>query len=191
MSETAFAKKTFWTVQEYTLSNVQENIELIFYSLLAFFIPFVMGHPQLLVGIIVNAAIVLAALNMKGYKLLPVILLPSVAVLSRGLIFGPFTMFLIYLIPFIWAGNFILLYAYRELKLKRKMNSIMTIIIGAGAKTAFLFGIAFILVQLEIIPIIFLSTMGLLQLYTALAGGTLALGIHETKKYLTKKTASP
>jgi hypothetical protein len=91
-------------------------------------------------------------------------------------------MFLIYMIPFIWIGNFILLATIRELKLKRKLNSVATLIIGAGAKTAFLFGVAFVLVSLGVIPAIFMTTMGLLQLYTALAGGALALGIHELKK---------
>jgi hypothetical protein len=175
-------RSPFWNRRDYNIGLIQENIELLVYSALAFLIPFTLGHPQLVVGILVNAAIVLASLNLKNYKLLPVIILPSIAVLSRGLIFGPFTMFLIYMIPFIWIGNFILLYAFRELKLKRKMNSIVTLIIGAVAKTAFLFGVAFLLVNLNVIPALFLTTMGLLQLYTALAGGALALGIHEAKK---------
>jgi hypothetical protein len=177
-----YSKKSFWNLSDYNLSMFQENIELLIYSALAFFVPFVIGHPQLVVGILVNTSIVLAALNLKNYKLLPVIMLPSIAVLSRGLIFGPFTVFLIYMIPFIWIGNFILLAAFRELKLKRNVNSVATLIIGSVAKAFFLFTCALILVGTGVLPNIFLTTMGLFQLYTALAGGAIALGIQEAKK---------
>ncbi|MGV8168449.1 MAG: hypothetical protein ACP5N3_00165 [Candidatus Nanoarchaeia archaeon] len=172
----------FWNRTDYNLGFMQQYVELFIYSALAFLVPFTLGHPQLIVGILVNAALVLAALNLKDYKLLPVIMLPSIAVLSRGMIFGPFTIFLIYMIPFIWIGNIILVYAFKELKLKRKMNSIVTLIIGAGAKTLFLFLCALLLVKTGMIPAPFLVSMGVLQLYTALLGGILALGIHETKK---------
>lgn len=179
-----YKRKGFWNLSEYNLSALQENIELIIYSALAFLVPFTIGHPQLVVGILVNTAIVLAALNLKNAKLLPVLILPSIAVLSRGLIFGPFTVFLIYMIPFIWIGNFILLAAFRELKLKRKLGSVPTLIIGSVAKAFFLYTCALILVLTGVLPNIFLSTMGLFQLYTAFAGGMIAIGIHEAKKKL-------
>lgn len=174
----------FWRKTDYGVGLVQEYSELIIYSAVAFLIPFLLAHPQLVVGIVVNAALVLAALNTKDYKLLPVVMLPSIAVLARGLIFGPFTMFLIYLIPFIWIGNAILVYAFKELKLKRKMNSIVTLLIGATAKMVFLFLAALLLVKTGVIPAPFLLTMGVFQLSTALAGGVIALGIHEAKKKL-------
>lgn len=180
----SYKKKIFWNLSEYNMSALQENTEMVIYSALAFLVPFAIGHPQLVVGILVNAAIVLAALNLKNAKLLPVVMLPSIAVLSRGLIFGPFTIFLIYLIPFIWIGNFILLAAFRELKLKRKLNSVLTLVIGAGAKALFLFAFAFILVKAGILPQVFLTSMGALQIYTSLVGGALALGVHEAKKKL-------
>ncbi|MFA6073634.1 MAG: hypothetical protein WC758_05965 [Candidatus Woesearchaeota archaeon] len=172
----------FWGQTEYNLSFMQQNVELLIYSALAFLTPFLIGHPQMVVGVLVNAALVLATLNIKDYRLLPVIMLPSLAVLSRGVIFGPFTIFLIYMIPFVWIGNTILVYAFKELKLKRKINSIITLIIGAALKTVFLFSVAFILVKSGVIPAPFLVSMGLLQLYTALIGGGIALGIHEAKK---------
>jgi len=96
-----YSYKTF-SLNEYQLSYKQELIELFIYSLLSFFIPFILSHPQLLVGTIVNSALVLAALNLRGIRLLPVIMLPSLAVLSSGLIFGQFTYYLLYLIPAIW-----------------------------------------------------------------------------------------
>ena len=67
----------------------QQVIELVAYSFIAFFIPFFIGHPQLLVGTMVNAALILSGVYLKRNFLLPVIFMPSIAVLSRGLIFGP------------------------------------------------------------------------------------------------------
>ena len=139
--------------QDYKLSFVQENIEVVVYSLIAFFVPFIAGHPQWLVGILVNASLVLAALNIKNYKLLPIIMLPSIGVLTRGLVFGPFTIFLIYMIPFIWIGNAILVWAIKYFKL----NNWIKLGIGAVIKTAFLFGAAYALVGLNILPALFLT----------------------------------
>ena len=168
--------------QDYKFGFLQENIEMIVYSVVCFFVPFFIGHPQLVVGIVVNAALVLAALNLRSYKLLPVIMLPSLAVLSRGMIFGPFTMFLIYMIPFIWIGNFILVFTIKQLALNKKINRFVSLGIGAGAKALFLFIIAFTLVKIDFLPALFLTTMGIMQLYTAIAGGLLAFGVHGVKK---------
>lgn len=168
--------------QDYRLGFFQENIEMLLYSGMCFFIPFLIGHPQLLVGTMVNAALVLAALNLKKYKLLPIIIVPSLAVLSRGIIFGPFTIYLVYMIPFIWIGNSILVLTIKELRLKRKMNRFLSLGVGAGLKALFLFTSAYILFSLGIIPIVFLTAMGITQLYTALAGGLLAFGTQAVKK---------
>ena len=54
--------------QEYKFGFVQENVEMVVYSVVCFFVPFFIGHPQLIVGIIVNASLVLAALNLRSYK---------------------------------------------------------------------------------------------------------------------------
>lgn len=168
--------------QDYVLGYVQENIELIIYSVICFFAPFLIGHPQIVVGVLVNAALVLAALNLKDVKLLPVIILPSLAVLSRGMIFGPFTIFLVYMIPFIWVGNAILVWTFKKFNLDLKMNKWITLGIGSALKTVFLFGCAFVLVKFGILPVLFLTTMGIFQFYTAILGGILAFGIHSVKK---------
>jgi hypothetical protein len=164
--------------QDYKLGFVQENIEMVIYSVVCFFAPFMIGHPQIVVGVLVNAALVMAGLNLRNYKLLPVIIMPSLGVLTRGLIFGPLTIFLVYMIPFIWIGNSVLVYAFKRLK----MNKVMTLIIGSIVKAAFLFSAAFILVKLNVLPALFLTTMGMFQFYTALLGGALAFGVHYSKK---------
>ncbi|HIH32604.1 TPA: hypothetical protein HA235_07925, partial [Candidatus Woesearchaeota archaeon] len=143
----------------FNVTIIEENIQMIFYSLLSFFIPFVLGHPQWIVGIIVNAALILGATYLKGYKLLPVILLPSIGVLTAGLIFGSYTMFLLYLIPFIWIGNAIYVYAFKHLQFI-KMNKLFSIIGASGLKVTFLFLSALLLVSLGIIPAMFLTAMG-------------------------------
>ena len=81
-------------LQDYALSHVYENVEMVVYSLVCFFTPFFIGHPQIFVGIVVNAALITAALNLKGYRILPVIILPSLGALSRGILFGPLSKFL-------------------------------------------------------------------------------------------------
>lgn len=45
--------------QEYKLSQVQEYAEMIVYAVVAFSLPFLLGHQQLLVGSVVNCALCL------------------------------------------------------------------------------------------------------------------------------------
>ena len=173
--------------QDYALSFNQENIELIIYSTICFAIPFLIGHPQWIVGIIVNTALVLAALNLKFKMILPIITLPSIAVLTKGLIFGSFTHLLLLMIPFIWISNTILVYSFKKLNLEKKINKIKVLVIGSIAKTIFLFSISFIFYKIGILPGIFLTSMGIIQFYTAITGGAIALGIHSAKKRLSTK----
>lgn len=161
---------------------IKENIEMIIYSAICFFVPFFIGHPQMIVGVIVNASLILAAMNLKSYRLLPVIMLPSLAVLSRGIIFGPFTMFLVYMIPFIWFGNGILVYCFKFLKI----NKWIILILGSAIKAIFLFLTAILFFKAGIVPKIFLTTMGIFQFYTAIVGGIAAFGLHSAKKKLVK-----
>ncbi len=171
-------------IQDYKLSLRAEYFELTLYSLICFFVPFFIGNPQLVVGIIVNASLVLSALNLKSKMLFPSIMLPSLAVLSRGIIFGHFTYFLIFMIPFIWIGNAILVYCFKKLRLENKKNMMFVIVFGATIKSIFIFSAAFALYKFNLVPSIFLMTMGLFQFYTAVAGGIFATGIHNAKKYL-------
>ena len=171
-------------LQDYFLANTHQYFEMVVYSIFSFLVPFFIGHPQIAVGIIVNAMLVVSALNLKGCRLLPVIILPSIAMLSRGLLFGPFTIYLLYLIPFIWIGNSIIVFSFKFFKLKLKKNYWLTLIIGAVLKSGFLFLAAFALYSLGIIPVAFLAAMGIMQLITAILGGTAAYAVHTAKKHL-------
>ena len=172
---------SFLNKREHKISNVQENIELAIYSMIAFFVPFFLAHPQTFVGVIVNAALVMGALNLRGKKLLPIIMLPSLGVVSAGIIFGTLTPFLLYMVPFIWVGNAILVFTIKKFVLDNKINKIQVLGASAIAKTAFLFLSALVLVNLSVLPAVFLSVMGALQLVTAFVGGILAYGTHMIK----------
>jgi len=172
-------------LQDYVLANSYQYLEMVLYTAVCFFLPLLVGHPQIFVGIIVNTMLIASALNIKGYKLLPVIIAPSLGALSRGMLFGPFTIFLVYMIPFIWIGNAILVFSFKWMKLRLKKNYWLTLTVGAGAKSLFLFGAAFILYSLNIVPVIFLTAMGIMQLITAVSGGIAAYGFQYAKRRLT------
>lgn len=172
-------------LQDYKLEYKQELFEIILYTAVSFFLPLMIGHPQIVVGIVVNTLLVTSALNIKGYKLLPVIIAPALGAFSRGILFGPFTIFLIYMIPFIWIGNSILVYAFKWLNLNKKLNYGITLLIGSITKAAFLFAIAYLLFSIKLVPSLFLTTMGIFQFYTAILGGIVAFGFQWAKKKAT------
>lgn len=162
---------------DYIISKTTEHIEFLVYSMAALVIPFVIWGPQWLVWSLVNTAIVLAALNLKNWKILPIIILPSIGVLSRWLIFGPFTVSLLYMAPFIWIGNALLISS-----MKLKYNKILNLIIWISNKVIFLFLVATLLIKLNILPSVFAKSMWIMQLYTVIVWWILALTIHNIKK---------
>ena len=162
----------FLSVKEYNYSNKFQNIETLVLSLAAFFIPLFLGHQQLLVGSVVNAFLIVGALHLKGYRILPVIIIPSLGAVAAGLLFGPLSKFLLLMVPFIWIGNALLVLSIN----KFNKNYWFKLIIGTGIKSLFLFTAAFILYSLGALPVIFLTAMGILQVTTALVGGVIAFG---------------
>jgi len=130
----------------------------------------------------VNCALVLSAFNLKGARLLPIIILPAIGAFLAGFLFGASSTALLYLIPFIWVGNAILVYSIKEWALKKKINRVAALVAGSAAKAAFLFSAAFALYSFGMVPAAFLTAMGMLQLTTALTGGAAALVLQEGKK---------
>jgi len=141
-------------------------------SILSFSIPFSLSHLQWLVGTIVNACLFLAAVFLPGKFILPLIILPSLGVLSRGIIFGPLTMSLVYFLPFIWLANLVLLLIFKRFFLH--LNYFFSVFIAVIAKFLFLFVIASIYFEFAFVPKIFLQSMGINQFLTALAGGLIS-----------------
>jgi len=163
-----------------------ENIELILYSFAVFLIPLLVPHPQLLTGTLVNAFLIMAALHFKGWKVAPLVILPSAAVVLNGMLFGPFTIFIVYMMPVVWLGNLLLVYLFKRLYIAAGMNYWATLGISAVAKSALLFGAAFLLVDFGALPALFLTAMGVLQLGTAIAGGIVAFAMCSAYAYLLK-----
>ncbi len=167
-------------VERYTGVFAHETIKLYLYFFVGFLVPFSLGHPQYLVGTVVNATLILAAIEMGlSRKTLPLLFAPSLGVLARGIIFGPLTPFLLIMLPFIWIGNALLVFVISQLYQNKKKNYGIALGTAAGVKTGFLFSAAFALVSFSILPPLFLATMGLDQLLTAVAGGLLAIGLHK------------
>jgi len=158
--------------------RVTATTKIIIYLIPLFFIPFLLGGPQLLVGSVVNLLLIFIALNYKNYAMIiPMVMLPSIAACLNWLIFGSFTIFLVYMMPAIRLGNFILVYAIQHIKTQR-----LWILIWWILKTLFLFVVAYILIKLWILPAIFLKAMGVMQLVTVMIAGAVAFSFIRLSK---------
>lgn len=165
------------TNTNYTISKTIEIVEFFVYYGISLVVPFTIWWPQWLVWSLVNMALILAALNLDIKKLIPIIILPSLWVLARGIVFWQFTVFLVYMIPIIWIANTILV-----LGMKLNYKKWINLIIGVSWKVAFIFLGTIVLIKLNILPAIFIKSMWLIQLYTAIIWWILALTIYSVKK---------
>ena len=136
---------------------------------LAFFIPFLISGPQLLTGTLVNCLLILGVKFVYKKNHLFLAVLPSVAAVLNGLIFGKFTIFLVYFLPFIWLSNFILIRSITYLK--EKLSLSFSITLSVILKTIVLFVTALIYFKFSFVPEIFLTAMGVFQLITGIIGG--------------------
>ena len=71
------------------------------------------NNSQLIVGSIVNAALIVTAINLKGWKILGVVTMPSISTIFSGYVFGTSSTYLTWMIPAIWIGNFILVFSFK------------------------------------------------------------------------------
>ncbi|MCL4374769.1 hypothetical protein M1523_02815 [Patescibacteria group bacterium] len=143
---------------------------------LAFAIPFFVSGPQWLTGTAVNTLLYLVALTNRPQRVwIGVSLLPSLAAFSHGLVFGPATFFLIYFLPVIWVGNYIMMKTFSGCP--ARFNNPARLLLSAAAKAGLLFISALFYYQLKLVPPAFLTAMGIIQLATAIAGGILAFQV--------------
>ena len=147
---------------------------------LSFLVPFLVSGPQLLTGSLVNLFLISGTrlVDKKSHWLMAV--LPSVAAALNGLVFGKFTPFLIYFLPFIWLGNMIYISSF--IKFQKSLPILINILVGALLKSSFLFIFTVLFFKLAIVPQIFLTAMGIFQLITAIIGGLVFLGINKLVK---------
>lgn len=168
-------------------SRFAEVSEIILITAASFLIPFLIGHPQLIVGIAVNVLLIESALHIKDYKLAAPIILPSVAALLRGALFGGFTIYLVLMLPFIWVGNSILVFAVKALNLFMKKNFLLSGFSGVILKSGFLFASAYLLFRFGLVPKLFLSAFGFSQVITGAAAVLIVYPAFALRKRLNEK----
>lgn len=139
--------------------------------ILSFASSFILGHSQLITGTLVNAALFTAAMLLPISFLWPMIFIPSLGVLCRGLVFGPLTLFLVYFLPFIWLANFSLIVVFK--KLFPVFGYFPSFLLAGLVKFVLLFSLANLLFKFSVVPRPFLTAMGVNQLTTAYLGGLL------------------
>jgi hypothetical protein len=165
-------------------SSISSSLEMTILSAIALLTPIFLKHPQILVGIIINALLIKGAFSLKKYQILPLIILPSIGVVLSGYLFGGLTKFVFYMIPAIWAGNAILVHVF---KTRAKRNYFETLVLGSLVKTAFLFSLAFLMYKLSLIPKPLVIAMGYMQFITAMIGGLVVFSELNIEKWLKKK----
>ena len=141
-------------------------------------------NSQLIVGTIVNAALVTSAINLKGWgKILGIVTMPSISTILSGYVFGTASVYMVYMIPAIWLGNFALIYSYKFLMLGKNKHYFLAGIIGIIVKVAIIFGLFNLINVFRVFPeklVTTLSTaMGTTQLITATLGVIVAFIIYK------------
>ena len=170
-------------------SRTKDIAEFSFYSAIAFFTPILFVHQQIFTGALVNSILICSALYVKGTKkLIPLMVLPSIGVLSQGIIFGQNSVYLLYMLPFIWLGNAILIFSIKAAYLKNKKHFISAMTYGSAFKSIFLFSCAFVLYSLGFVPQMFLTAFGLMQFATAFSAGMIMWPINALRLKLTNPT---
>lgn len=101
----------------------------------------VVTNSQIIIGSIVNTALMVAALNLKGWKkIVGIVTMPSVSTILSGYVFRTASVYMSYMIPAIWLGNFILVYSYKKIMLKENKNYFLAGIVGIVLKVSIIFG---------------------------------------------------
>lgn len=146
-------------------------------------------NSQIIVGSIVNTALIVSAMNLKGWKnIIGVITMPSISTILSGYVFKSASTYMVYMIPAIWIGNFALVYAYKFLMLGKNKNYFLAGIIGIAVKVAVIAGCFAILNMFNIFPNKLVqnlqNTMTVIQLATATIGMFISFAIYkvESKK---------
>jgi len=165
-------------------SALSNTLEMTILSTIAVLTPIFLKHPQILIGIIINALLIKGAFSLKKYQTIPLIILPSVGVILGGYLFGGLTKFVFYMMPAIWIGNTLLVQIFRT---RVNKNYLTTLLLSSLAKTTLLFGIALVMYTLNIIPKPLLMAMGYMQFITAMIGGIIVFTELNIEKWVKLK----
>jgi len=146
------------------------------------------SNSQIIVGSIVNIALIMSAINLKGWKkFVGIVTMPSISTVLSGYVFGTASTYMVYMIPFIWLGNFALIYSYKVLMIEKNKNFFLSGIIGIIAKVAIIFLAFEVLNAFQVFPEKLVSNlqmaMGLTQLITATIGMIISFCIFKLEKH--------
>ena len=179
-------------------SKTSDTIQTILIFLLASLVPTFLGNiinntfgktsviaqnSQIIVGSIVNTALIISAINLKGWKkILGVVTMPSISTILSGYVFKSASVYMVYMIPAIWIGNFVLIYAYKWIMLEKEKNYFLAGIIGIITKVLVIAGGFMLLKAFGIFPDKMVNTlqtaMTTTQLITASIGTLIAFIIY-------------
>ena len=186
----------------YDFSQKVDIIQSIIIGLIAFLVPTFLAqfiqilfgaqsvlatHSQIIVGSLVNTALIVSAINVKGWKkIIGIVTMPSVSTILSGYVFGTASVYMVYMIPAIWLGNFALIYAYKFILLGKKKNYFLAGIVGIVVKVLVIFGSFELLNVFSIFPAKLVSNlqmaMGYTQLITATIGMIISFVIYQIEK---------
>lgn len=156
-------------------TTISKPLSFSLYILATIFATLLLSHQQLIVGTVVNLMLLTGAANLKKNQLISLAFFPSILAVFQGLLFGKFTFFLLYFLPFIWISNL----AYMSIFKKTSGNAVYRLLMSSFGKTAILFVTAIIFTNINLVPKIFLTSMGMLQLVTSILGGVMFLLINK------------
>ena len=174
------------------LSKVEEIIQTILIIMGALLVPIVIpeilkvvfganssivSNSQIIVGSIVNTALIISALNVRGWRnILLIATLPSISAVTGGYIFGTLSKVTVVMIPGIWLGNLAIILTIKWLYLNRKVNYVITSLVAITIKVFFIYGVLNIWMLVKVLPTAgavaqtLKNTMGVTQLITASIG---------------------
>ena len=185
-------------------SREADILQTILIYLVAFLVPTFLGkilaslfgsasvvatNSQIIIGSIVNTALILTAFNLKGRaKIFGVVAMPSISTILGGYVFHTASVFMVYMIPAIWLGNFALVYLFKLLLIAKNKNYFLTSVCAILTKVAIIFACFSIFRYANVFPekiVTNLQTaMSVTQLITASIGAFIASGFYvwENKK---------
>lgn len=194
----------------YPLSKKSEIVQWVILSVFIFLVPMIIPqligaifgkaswiatNSQYVVGTIVNTVLIVAGINVKGWKqVVGLITLPSISAIGSGLIFKSASIYSVYMVPAIWIGNFLFVYIYRKLSVQKKINYILTSIVAILLKAAIIYLCFRALTLVTVIPNagkVFTAlnvSMGMNQIITATLAAVIGFGI--SRVYINKKKGS-
>lgn len=186
----------------YEFSERIDAIQTIIIGLIAFLVPTFLAklitilfgaqsviatNSQLIVGSVVNTALIVSAINIKGWKkIIGVVTMPSISTILGGYVFRTASVYMVYMVPAIWLGNFALIYAYKFILIGKKKNYFLAGVVGIIVKVLVIFGSFELLNLFGIFPAKLVSNlqvaMGMTQLITASIGMLIAFVIYQIEK---------